>query len=222
MLENVNLSVERGERLAIIGASGAGKTTLLRLLNRLQDPASGEILFEGKNIATLPVQQLRREIVLVPQEPKLLDMTVRETLAYPLELRKCPEREILDRLNAWTSLLQIPEEWLDRSELQLSLGQRQLVAIARGLMLEPKILLLDEPTSALDMGTATRLFEALADRGELTIIMVNHQLEFVKTFSERAIYLQQGRVIEDKATAAIDWNEIRERLLHTDDDDWDD
>jgi D-methionine transport system ATP-binding protein len=225
LLENVNFSVRSGERLAIIGASGAGKSTLLRLLNRLQDPTSGEIFFEGQNSSRIPVQSLRREIVLVPQEPKLLEKTVREALSYPLVLQKRSPQEILDRLETWTSLLQIPADWLDRSELQLSLGQRQLIAIARGLMLQPKILLLDEPTSALDMGTATRLLEVLGDRGELTLIMINHQLEFVKTFCQRVIYLQGGRVLEEKATSAIDWNNIRDRLLHAEKpeaDEWDD
>ncbi|MEG3435762.1 ATP-binding cassette domain-containing protein [Pannus brasiliensis CCIBt3594] len=226
LLQDVTFSVERGERVGIIGASGAGKTSLLRLLNRLQDATTGEIFFEGKSNRQFPVGQLRREIVLVPQEPKLLELKVRESLVYPLELQKLPRREILDRLEHWTARIGIPEAWFDRTELQLSLGQRQLVSIARGLLLQPKILLLDEPTSALDVGTATRLFEVLANLPDLTIIMVNHQLEFVKTFADRVIYLQRGRVLENRVRSSIDWEEIRARLVASEQqnsiDEWED
>jgi D-methionine transport system ATP-binding protein len=226
LLQEVSFDVERGERLAVIGASGAGKTTLLRLLNRLEDPTSGEIVFEGRSIHQIPVSQLRTEIVLIPQEPKLLGMTVQESLAYPLQLQKRPRGEILDRLETWTSLLQIPTEWFERTELQLSLGQRQLVSIARGLILQPKILLLDEPTSALDVGTATRLLTVLGDRSEMTIMMVNHQLELVKTFAKRLIYLQQGRVLDIQETAGVDWQALRDRLIRSrgqnGDEDWED
>jgi D-methionine transport system ATP-binding protein len=113
--------------------------------------------------------------------------------------------------------LHIPEDWLDRNELQLSLGQRQLVTIARALMMQPKILLLDEPTSALDTGSANHLIEVLielADRDRLAILMVNHQLDLAQKFARQVFYLQQGQLIENLSAERVDWQQIKENLVH--------
>ena len=93
LLQDVSFSVDRGDKLAIIGATGSGKTTLLRLLNRLSTPTTGTIYLEEKPLSQIPIIQLRQQIVLVPQEPKLLGMSVRETLAYPMTLQKLPPKE---------------------------------------------------------------------------------------------------------------------------------
>ncbi|HBR74809.1 MAG TPA: cobalt ABC transporter, partial [Cyanobacteria bacterium UBA11159] len=98
----------------------------------------------------------------------------------------------------------------------LSVGQRQLVAIARGLVMEPKVLLLDEPTSALDAGTAIHILNVLVDLAEnnrMTIFMVNHQLDMAERFCHRVLYLQQGRLLEDISASQMDWQELRERLV---------
>ncbi|MFM7572107.1 MAG: ABC transporter ATP-binding protein, partial [Snowella sp.] len=148
ILDNISFNLNQGDRVGIMGPSGAGKTSLLRLLNRLAEPSQGQIFFEGQAFSGIPVLNLRRQIVLVPQEPKLLGMTVKNSLAYPLELQQLKKNEIHSRIDHYCQKLGIPDEWLDRNELQLSVGQRQLVTIARGLMMQPKILLLDESTSA--------------------------------------------------------------------------
>jgi D-methionine transport system ATP-binding protein len=226
LLEDISFTVEQGERLAIVGASGAGKTTLLRLLNRLQEPTSGNIYFQGKSIQELPVISLRQQIVLLLQESKLLGMTVKDTLAYPLKLKKLSLREISHKIDYWTSLLKIPEQWFERRELELSLGQRQLIAITRALLLEPTILLLDEPTSALDTGTATRLLEVLKNQETMTIIMVNHQLDFLQEFAQRVIYLEEGKIMTNVAANQLDWLGLKTRLIEFDQsrqsDDWED
>jgi D-methionine transport system ATP-binding protein len=216
LLEHISLTVSRGDRIAIIGPSGAGKTSLLRLLNRLVEPTRGNIYLQGQPLAQIPPMQLRQQVVLVPQEAKLLGMTVKETLAYPLHLQKLPQTEIQQRLQRWTSRLFIPEDWLDRHELQLSLGQRQLVAIARALVMQPQVLLLDEPTSALDVGTASNLLQVLTQLGqsqETTILMVNHQLELVQQFAQRVLYLHQGRLRQDYQATELDWEMLREQLV---------
>jgi D-methionine transport system ATP-binding protein len=213
LLEDINFSVKQGEKLAIVGASGAGKTTLLRLLNRLQEPTTGDIYFQGKSIKELPVISLRQQIVLMLQESKLLGMNVKDSLAYPLKLKKLPLSEIGRRTDYWTSLLKIPEQWFERREVELSLGQRQLVAITRALLLEPSILLLDEPTSALDTGTASRLLEVLNNQADLTIIMVNHQLDFLQEFAERVIYLEEGKIIRDMPANQLDWLGLKTQLI---------
>ena len=216
LLQDVSFSVDRGDKVAIIGATGSGKTTLLRLLNRLSSPTTGTIYLEEKPLSHIPVIQLRQQIVLVPQEPKLLGMSVQETLAYPLTLQKLPPKEISQRVETWRNALRIPQEWLERNELQLSLGQRQLIAIARGLIMQPKILLLDEPTSALDVGIANHLLtilDQLTEDGHTTIIMVNHQLELIQNFARRILYLDTGRVQEDLAADRSAWQRLQAKLL---------
>ena len=216
LLENISFTVNQGDRLVIVGASGAGKSTLLRLLNRLISPSSGTIYFSNQEISTIPSIQLRQKIVLVPQEPKLLGMTVKQALAYPLELQKLPVAEIKSRLSTWIGKLNLLSDWLERTELQLSLGQRQLVAIARALVMQPEILLLDEPTSALDAGKAAFLLQILtelANNNRTTILIANHQLEWAQKFANRVLYLQTGKLLEDRLVEQIDWQTIKNDLL---------
>jgi D-methionine transport system ATP-binding protein len=198
ILENISFVVNPGDRVGIMGPSGAGKTSLLRLLNRLAEPSQGEIFFEGQAFSGIPVLNLRRQIVLVPQEPKLLGMTVQNALAYPLELQQIKKSEIQSRIDHYCQKLGIPNEWLERNELQLSVGQRQLVTIARGLIIQPKILLLDEPTSALDADKSEHLINVLIELSEtqgLTIIMVNHQQRLIDQFTTQVLSLSQGQLI---------------------------
>ncbi|MDJ0689453.1 MAG: ATP-binding cassette domain-containing protein [Xenococcaceae cyanobacterium MO_188.B32] len=218
LLRDISFSVDRGDKLAIIGATGSGKTTLLRLLNRLSSPTSGTIYLEEQPLSQIPVIQLRQQVVLVPQEPKLLGMSVRETLAYPLTLQKLPPKEIRQRVETWRNALRIPQEWLERNELQLSLGQRQLIAIARGLIMQPKVLLLDEPTSALDVGIANHLLttiNSLTEDGHTTIMMVNHQLELIQNFARRILYLETGKIKEDVVADRANWQRLQAKLLQT-------
>jgi len=198
ILENISFAFNQGDRVGIMGPSGAGKTSLLRLLNRLAEPSQGEIFFEGQAFSKIPVLNLRRQIVLVPQEPKLLGMTVKNSLAYPLELQQLKKNEIQSRIDQYCQKLGIPDEWLERNELQLSVGQRQLVTIARGLIMQPKILLLDEPTSALDADKSDHLINILIELSEtqnLTIIMVNHQQRLIDQFTTQVLSLAQGQLI---------------------------
>lgn len=216
LLQDITFSIECGEKLVIIGATGSGKTTLLRLLNHLNTPTTGTIYLEEKPFSQIPVIQLRQQVVLVPQEPKLLGMSVSETIAYPLMLQKLPPKEIRQRIETWTNLLQIPQQWLERNELQLSLGQRQLISIARGLIMQPKVILLDEPTSALDIGIAHNLLTVLdqvSENERITIIMVNHQLELVRNFAQRIIYLETGKIQEDIIANRENWQMIQTKLL---------
>ena len=216
LLQNISFAVSAGDRLTIIGPSGAGKTSLLRLLNRLSEPSDGSIYLENLRLSQIPVVQLRQQVVLVPQEPKLLGMTVQEALAYPLVLQKLPKGEIQKRVEDWTIKLKISKDWLERNEWQLSLGQRQLVAIARALAMRPKILLLDEPTSALDAGIAHRLLAVLTQltsSSKTAILMVNHHLELAQKFASRVLYLQNGQLLEDTPATQLDWAKLRDNLV---------
>lgn len=216
ILTDISFEVFLGNRLSIIGPSGAGKTSLLRLLNRLSEPTSGKIYLENQNYQKIPVIELRRQVMLVAQEPKLLGMTVQQALAYPLTLQQLPPTEIQERVAACREQLHIPSEWLERTELELSVGQRQLIAIARALIIKPKILLLDEPTSALDAGLAAHVLNVIADLSQtanMAVLMVNHQLDMAQLFSTRVLYLQAGQLQQDASVDQIDWKNLRETLV---------
>ena len=218
LLRDVSCSVFEGDRVGIIGPSGAGKTSLLRLLNRLSESTHGLIELRGQRLSQIPAVSLRAQIVLVPQEPKLLGMRVQEALAYPLLLQKLPKAEIFTRLETWRTRLNIPEAWLERHELQLSLGQRQLVAIARALVMHPKILLLDEPTSALDAGHASHLLQLLIELADqkMTVLMINHQLDQIQQFASRILYLENGQLVKDASAPELDWLKLREKIMQID------
>ncbi|HEY9616967.1 MAG TPA: ATP-binding cassette domain-containing protein [Microcoleaceae cyanobacterium] len=216
LLKEVSFGVTAGDFIAIVGASGSGKTSLLRLLNRLSEPTSGGLYWQGQPYSTIPVLQLRQHIVLVLQESKLLGMTVQEALAYPLRLRGLSKQAIQQRIGEWSDRLRIPSNWCDRTELQLSVGQRQLVAIARALVTQPPVLLLDEPTSALDVGRSDSVLSVLADltrSHQLTVMMVTHQLELAQQFCTRLLHLQEGMVQQDCQADTVDWGGLRSSLM---------
>jgi D-methionine transport system ATP-binding protein len=222
LLKNISFELAEYSRLGIIGASGAGKSTLLRPINRLISPISGKIYFNSQDISTIPPQQLRCRVVLVPQDASLLGMKVKEAIAYPLILQQLGRSEIERRIAFWQEKLSIPDEWFDKDELQLSGGQKQIVAIARALVINPQILLLDEPTSALDFGRARQVFNVLQE-SRITIILVSHQWELLRDFCDRFIYLDLGNLIFDREIEQIDWQSLKERLISTkteDDREW--
>lgn len=214
ILKDIAFQIKQRDRVAVLGTSGSGKTSLLRLLNRLSEPTTGNLFFAGTPYEKLSVISLRQQVVLVPQEPKLLGMTVGETLAYPLTLQNLSKADINHRIATYCDRLQIPESWYDKTELQLSLGQRQLVTIARGLIMEPQVLLLDEPTSALDIATATRVINVLKEQ-ETTILMVNHQLELAEQFCDRVLYLQEGTLVYDCFNINLDWQQLKQEIIET-------
>lgn len=215
LLTDVSFAVASGERVALIGPSGAGKTSLLRVLNRLTSPTTGYIYLEERSYREISALEWRRQVTLVLQESKLLGMSAEEAMAYPLKLRGLRPAEISERISYWMEKLHVPQDWLSRGELELSVGQRQLVAIARGLAIEPEVLLLDEPTSALDSGKGAQLLkglELLGDKGT-TILMANHQLEIAKDFCTRVLHLQSGKLVADVPSSEVDWVELRANLI---------
>ncbi len=216
LLQNISFEVFSGERIAIVGPSGAGKTSLLRLLNRLSEPTKGSIYLEERQLGKIPVIQWRQQVTLLLQEAKLLGMTVGEAIAYPLVLRRLEPQKIQERLSYWMEQLRIPQDWLGRTEVQLSAGERQLIAIARALVIQPKILLLDEPTSALDVGRASlvlNLLQQLQQRQQTTILMVNQQLEQAQQFCTRVLHLHQGQLMQDLPATQVDWLQLRATLI---------
>ena len=219
LLMDISVEIPKGSKTALVGATGSGKTTFLRLLNRLIDPSVGTIFLNGKNIQDMPIQTLRRRVLLVPQEPSLLGMTVADVIAYPLKLQNFTQSEIDLRSQKWLDKLQLDSKLLNRAELELSLGQRQWVAIARALVMEPEILLLDEPTSALDRGLSHLLLDVLTELTQLpqpvTVVMINHQLDLVQTWCDRLICLHKGQLVQDAIASLVNWQDI-DNLLRRD------
>lgn len=215
ILNNISLKIAHQDRIGLVGASGAGKSTLLKLFNYLHRPDQGDILFQDTSVNNINPLELRKQIVLVPQESKLLGMTVESALIYPLQLQKLSEREIKHRLSWCLEQCSIPQSWLSRNENELSLGQRQMVAIARALIMYPKVLLLDEPTSSLDAGKSQWLKDKLIELSInqiMTIIVVTHDLEWLKNFAQRIVYLNQGKIQEDLTIDEFNWKIIEDDL----------
>jgi D-methionine transport system ATP-binding protein len=215
LLTDISFSLAAGECIAVTGVTGAGKSTLLRLINRLSEPTSGQILLDNVNYQTIPPVVLRRRVMSVSQEPKLLGMKVRAALAYPLQLQGLNPKEIEQRVLNIVDRLQIPSEWFDLTELQLSAGQKQLISIARGLIIQPQILLLDEPIANLDFTTAARILETITNitkTQQMGLVIVSHQLELAIRFSDRSIYLQDGKILFDRDSRSVNWQDIQQKI----------
>jgi putative ABC transport system ATP-binding protein len=201
----VDLDLPRREVIALVGPSGAGKTSLLRLLNRLDDPTSGSVTFEGAPIDGVPIRELRRRVGFVFQTPVMFAGAVRDNLATARELSAnsgtpAPtEAEVL-------RLAGLDESFLNREAERLSGGERQRVSLARTLMTSPQVLLLDEPTSALDPEVAEQLMATvreLAGKASVTIVMVTHRLAEAREASTHTVLLEAGKVIEAGPTATL-------------------
>ncbi|WP_330204962.1 ABC transporter ATP-binding protein [Cyanobacterium sp. Dongsha4] len=216
LLDNISFDVNEGEKIALIGGNGAGKTTLLKVLNHLYTSSKGDLYFREKSVHDWDVLEFRRQVVLIPQESKLLGMNVKSALSYPLQLQGLSEKEIQARLIYCLQEFNFIESWLEKGESELSLGQKQLVAIARAIIMQPSVLLLDEPTSALDKGNAHWLREKLQvwnEEKKMTVIVINHDLEWVKNFAQRVIWLDKGRIKKDLSAKLVDWEMIEKHLL---------
>jgi len=198
-LQEVNLHIEPGMTMALVGPSGAGKSTLLELLLRFYDPLQGSIHFEGIDLRSLPLQELRRHIAFVPQQPTLFSANVWENLRYGQPDASKEEMLAATRdANAEEFLNKLPQgfdSFLGEQGVRLSGGQRQRLAIARAILRDPKLLLLDEATSALDAESERMVQEALLRlMQERTTIVIAHRLATVIHADQIAV-MDQGRVV---------------------------
>jgi ABC-type methionine transport system ATPase subunit len=205
-LRAIDLDIPGGEVVAIVGPSGAGKTSLIRLLNRLDDPASGSVAYRGAPIGSIPVRALRRRVGFVFQTPVMFSGTVADNLVIARALAPdAPSTSPVKELDAneVLRLAGVDPMMATRDANTLSGGERQRVAIARALMTQPEALLLDEPTSALDPDVADHILTTvrrLADTFQLTVVMVTHRLEEARAVSTHVVFMEAGRVIESGPT----------------------
>jgi ATP-binding cassette subfamily B protein len=200
VLHNLSLLAFPGEAIALVGASGAGKSTLINLLLRFYDPQAGQILIDGTDIRQVTLPSLRQQIGLVPQETILFSGTIAQNIAFgqrhfDLE-RVCEAARIA---NADRFIRQFPDDyqtWVGERGINLSGGQRQRIAIARAVLLNPRILLLDEATSALDAESEALVQEALERlMRDRTVFIIAHRLATVRR-ADRILVLEKGRVVE--------------------------
>ncbi len=196
-VRDVDLAVEPGDRVGIVGGSGSGKTTIARLMLGLVRPSAGDVLFQGRSIVTGSPDELRRSASLVFQDPNSsLDprMRVDRIIAEPLRRRATPV-EIEEALAS----VGLDPHHARRFPHQLSGGQRQRVAIARALVADPKLLVADEPVSALDVlvrGQVLRLIRDEVTSRNLALVMISHDLTVVRELCNRVCVVHDGRIVE--------------------------
>ena len=201
VLRDINLTVNKGERIVVCGPSGSGKSTLIRCLNRLEEHQSGSIKVQGieLNNDLKNIDEIRREVGMVFQHFNLFPhLTILEncTLA-PIWVRKTPKAEAEAIAMKYLERVKIPEQ-ASKYPGQLSGGQQQRVAIARSLCMEPKLMLFDEPTSALDPEMIKEVLDTMVSLAEdgMSMICVTHEMGFARKVANRVIFMDEGQIVE--------------------------
>jgi len=201
VLRDINLSVDKGERIVICGPSGSGKSTLIRCINRLEEHQQGNILVHGIELTNdiKNIDAIRREVGMVFQQFNLFPhLTVLEncTLA-PIWVRQVPKAEAEATAMSYLQRVRIPDQ-ARKYPGQLSGGQQQRVAIARSLCMNPKIMLFDEPTSALDPEMIKEVLDVMVELAGtgMTMLVVTHEMGFARTVANRVIFMDRGEIIE--------------------------
>ena len=201
VLKDINLTVNKGERIIICGPSGSGKSTLIRCLNRLEEHQKGQIVIEGTELTNdlKHIEQIRREVGMVFQHFNLFPhLSVLENLVLaPIWVRKLPRAEAEELGMQYLERVKIPEQ-AKKYPGQLSGGQQQRVAIARSLCMSPNIMLFDEPTSALDPEMIKEVLDVMIELAQegMTMICVTHEMGFAKIVANRVIFMDGGEIIE--------------------------
>ncbi len=196
ILKDINLRVERGEVLALIGPTGAGKTTLLRLLNLLDEPSAGKLLFDGRDMAASAAVRLeaRRRMAFILQKPVAFNASVYDNVAYGLRWRRLDGGSVRKKVEGILNEIDL-SAYSGRNARTLSGGEMQRVAIARAVVTEPEVLLLDEPTANLDPNSASRIEELITDvikRRVTTVVMATHDMAQGQRLADRIGVLMNG------------------------------
>lgn len=203
VLKDINLEVNKGEVVAIIGPSGSGKSTLLRCMNLLETPSNGKVIFEGKELTqkNINLNELRQKMGMVFQNFNLFPhKTVLENVILAPKLLKKMDLEKL-KIEGKALLKKVGlEEKADAYPSQLSGGQKQRVAIARALAMHPDVILFDEPTSALDPEVVYEVLKVMKDLAKegMTMVVVTHEMGFAKDVSNKVIFMANGYVVESE------------------------
>jgi osmoprotectant transport system ATP-binding protein len=203
-VDGLDLTIPRGELVALVGPSGCGKTTTLKMINRLVEPTAGTVWMDGTNIRTLPVHELRRGIGYVIQQAGLFPhRKVADNIATVPQLAGWPKERVRARVTELAELLELDPDLLDRYPAALSGGQQQRVGVARALAADPPVLLMDEPYSAVDPIVRARLQDellALQQRVQKTIVLVTHDIDEAIKLADRIAILKVGGILAQVGT----------------------
>ena len=217
VLKDINVTINKGDVVCIIGPSGSGKSTFLRCLNMLEKPTSGKIIFDGVDLAApkADLNRHRQKMGMVFQQFNLFpNMTVLENLTCaPMMLKKIPKEEAEAKAMELLSRVDLADR-ANTYPNKLSGGQKQRVAIVRALCMDPEVMLFDEPTSALDpemVGEVLDVMKSLARKG-MTMVVVTHEMAFAREVSNRVLFLNDGVIAEDGTPEEIFDNPKCERL----------
>lgn len=206
VLRGVSIELPPASMTGIIGPSGGGKTSLLRLLNRLDEPSSGQIRFRGASLKEYGVRALRREVAFVFQTATMFSGTVADNLRIAAELGAGAGASHPPEVDGILEAVGLGPQYATREAAELSGGEQQRVGLGRALMTRPRVLLLDEPTSALDPETARRLLTTiarLAKEQALCVIMVTHRLSEAREFTTHGVMLEAGQIVESGPTQEL-------------------
>jgi cobalt/nickel transport system ATP-binding protein len=220
VLRGIDMTVDAGEIIAVLGANGSGKTTLLKQFNRLFSPTVGEVRFQGTLLNDIPEKKIFSSTGFVFQDPndQLFALTVEEDVAFGPSNLDLPAREIERRVERALAMVDM-EEHRSRPIAALSHGQRQRIGIAGVLAMEPEVLILDEPTSGLDpMGVRSimNLLQRLNREEGLTLILATHAVDLVPLFIQRIVILSRGRIVRQGVPeeVLVSTSEMEECKLH--------
>jgi general L-amino acid transport system ATP-binding protein len=216
VLKDINLNVERGERIVVCGPSGSGKSTMIRCINRLEEHQKGQIFVDGIELThdLKKIDEVRREVGMVFQHFNLFPhLTILQncTLA-PIWVRKMPKKQAEEAAMRYLEKVKIPEQ-AHKYPGQLSGGQQQRVAIARSLCMNPRVMLFDEPTSALDPEMIKEVLETMVSLAEdgMTMICVTHEMGFARQVADRVIFMDRGQIVEQNVPSEFFKNPQNER-----------
>ncbi len=217
VLKGITETIHKGEKVVIIGPSGSGKSTFLRCLNRLEEPTSGEIWFEGQNILDkrCDINKLRQKMGMVFQQFNLFaHLTVEENITLaPVKLKVLSPADAKDRAHQLLDRIGLADK-ASSYPSQLSGGQQQRIAIVRALAMNPDVMLFDEPTSALDpemVGEVLSLMRQLAEDG-MTMVVVTHEMGFAREVGTRVLFMDEGQILEQNPPAEFFGNPKNPRL----------
>ncbi|MCF8107381.1 MAG: amino acid ABC transporter ATP-binding protein [Desulfohalobiaceae bacterium] len=203
VLKDINLTVERGERIVVCGPSGSGKSTLIRCINRLEEHQEGRIVVDDIELTNnvKNIEKIRTEVGMVFQNFNLFPhLTIMDNLVLgPVWVRKLPRHEAEKTAMHYLEKVRIPEQ-AHKYPGQLSGGQQQRVAIARSLCMKPKLMLFDEPTSALDPEMIKEVLDVMIElaREGMTMMVVSHEMGFAKSVAHRVMFMDDGSIVESK------------------------
>lgn len=216
VLKDINMEVQKGEVVTIIGSSGSGKSTLLRCLNLLEEPTSGEILYKSENILDkkFDLRAYRTKVGMVFQNFNLFEnKTVLQNCTLSQEkVLKISKNDAEEKAKKFLQLVGM-DQYINAKPSQISGGQKQRVAIARALCMDPEVLLFDEPTSALDpemVGEVLEVMTKLAKKG-ITMIVVTHEMDFAREVSTRVLFMNEGIILEEGSPEEIFTNPKNQR-----------